>query len=127
MIVEELVHQQKFLDLKSVVGPSQQEVMEANCSCMSPFQLPHTPIQVPKYFEGLYSDVKNEKRRKFLGMVSAMYEAVGRIIRTLKSNNTFEETLFIFMSDNGCNTAEEGNNWPLRGRKNSLWTGSQLC
>jgi hypothetical protein len=88
-----------------------------------PFQLPHAPNQVPEVYEDLYQDVKNEKRRKFLGMVSAMDEAVGSIVRTIKSNNMLEETLFVFLSDNGANTLEGGNNWPLRGGKNSLWEG----
>ena len=61
-------------------------------------------------------------------MVSAMDEAVGRIVRTIKSNNMLEETLFVFLSDNGANTLEleGGNNWPLRRGKNSLWEGGTL-
>ena len=88
-----------------------------------PFQNPHGPSQVPQFFEDIYADVENEKRQKFLGMVSAMDEAVGSIIRTLKSKNMFDETLFVFISDNGANTLEGGNNWPLRGGKGSLWEG----
>ena len=52
----------------------------------------------------IYADVENEKRREYLGMVSAMDEAIGSIVRTLKSNNMFDDTLFIFLSDNGANT-----------------------
>jgi len=88
-----------------------------------PFQSVHFPLEVPQRYVDLYSHIKNENRRKFSGMVTAMDDAIGEIISMLAMKGMFEDTLFIFTADNGGQTLFGGNNWPLRGRKATLWEG----
>lgn len=87
------------------------------------FQAAHAPLQVPQKFEDLHREIKNPRRRKFAGMVSAADEAVGDIMTALKKRNMHKNTLIIFLSDNGATPFAAGNNWPLRGGKSTLWEG----
>nr|XP_006811559.1 PREDICTED: arylsulfatase I-like isoform X2 [Saccoglossus kowalevskii] len=57
-------------------------------------------------------------------MISAMDEAVGNITNALKDKGMWNDTLFIFLSDNGGDMFYAGNNYPFRGNKASLWEGS---
>ena len=52
-----------------------------------------------------------------------MDESLGRIIRKLKAQNQYDNTIFAFSSDNGGQTLFGANNFPFRGRKFSLWQG----
>ncbi|XP_067144724.1 arylsulfatase B-like [Centruroides vittatus] len=88
-----------------------------------PFQSVHAPLQVPKRWEDLYRNIKNNNRRKYCGMVSAMDDAVGKIITSLKKYGFFNNSVIIFTTDNGGQTKAGGNNWPLRGNKGTLWEG----
>lgn len=54
-------------------------------------------------------------------MVEVMDEGVGEIIETLKEIGEYENTVVIFLSDNGAN--EYGSNGVLRGFKNEVYEG----
>lgn len=87
-----------------------------------PFQSPHQPFEVPKKYEDLYSNIGNKFRRTYAGMVSCMDEAVGRVLHAMKRRNMWENTILVFTTDNGGDM-EGSSNYPLRGRKGSLWEG----
>ena len=42
-------------------------------------------------------------RRKYAGLVSSMDDSVGEIVAALESKGIMEDTVIIFMSDNGGN------------------------
>ena len=88
------------------------------------FQSPHAPLQAPEKYKELYDDVEDKDRREYLGMVTAMDEAVGGVIKSLKKEKMFENTIVVFLSDNGANIRQGGSNWPFRGKKGSLWEGA---
>jgi arylsulfatase A-like enzyme len=88
-----------------------------------PFQSVHYPLMVPKIYEDLYPNVKDTKRRTYLGMVSAMDEAVGGIVDKLKASGIYENTVFFYTTDNGGLCGAGGRNAPFRGQKATLWQG----
>ena len=57
-------------------------------------------------------------RRTYMGMVTAMDEAIGNITDTLKEANIEDNTIIIFTTDNGgTDYRSGGSNYPLRGTK----------
>ena len=57
---------------------------------------------MPKRYERLYSDVSDERRRVYSAMVTAMDDAVGRIVAALTRYGHANNTLVIFTSDVSC-------------------------
>ncbi|XP_063885361.1 arylsulfatase B-like [Scylla paramamosain] len=88
-----------------------------------PFQSVHAPLQVPPKYIRQYSYIKDHNRRKKLGMVTAMDDAIGRVVTALKNTGHYNNSVIIFTTDNGGPTISAGNNWPLRGNKSTIWEG----
>lgn len=88
-----------------------------------PFQLTHSPQQVPYDFELWYPTIQNRFRRRFSGMVSALDNDVGQIIAMLKEYGIYDNSIILFTADNGAQVQDGGNNYPLRGSKNTIWEG----
>ncbi|XP_077995138.1 arylsulfatase B-like isoform X2 [Glandiceps talaboti] len=84
----------------------------------------HSPLQVPNKYVDIYPMMERGRRMK-LGMISAVDDAVDTVVTAMKSRGMWENTVFIFMSDNGAPVNDRffGNNWPYRGGKGTLWEG----
>ncbi|KAK7077117.1 hypothetical protein SK128_010596 [Halocaridina rubra] len=88
-----------------------------------PFQSVHAPMQVPQTYTQAYSNVENFKRKKFLGMVLAMDEAVGRVVEALKKTGHYKNSVIIFTTDNGGSLKKGASNHPLKGGKSNYQEG----
>jgi arylsulfatase A-like enzyme len=63
---------------------------------------PHTPLQATKEYMDRYPDVEGEGRRVYSAMVSAVDDYLGDVVAELRNNGLEENTLMVFLSDNGC-------------------------
>lgn len=90
--------------------------------CYIPYNAPHTPHQVPdKYFDKYKAKGLNNELSAIYGMVENVDDNVGRILSYLKQNNLEENTIVIFMSDNGPNGIRF--NGVMKGIKGSVHEG----
>ncbi len=72
----------------------------------------------------MYPDVEDENRRVYLGMVTAMDDLIGNITQELHANSLYENSIILFISDNGGNERTGGaSNDPLKGQKGQLYEG----
>lgn len=86
----------------------------------------HTPLQAKAEKVEKYRDKPVGKRHNnatYAAMIESLDESVGRIIETLKEENLLENTLIVFLSDNGGMLAGISDNSPLRGGKGMPYEG----
>lgn len=88
------------------------------------FNAPHAPMQATEADLELYGHIEDEKRRTYAGMVHRLDVNVGRIINELKEQGIYENTVVVFLSDNGgpC-TSNASINAPFNGQKGILLEG----
>jgi arylsulfatase A-like enzyme len=89
-----------------------------------PFNAQHAPLQAPEKYLKRFPDIKDEKRKIFAAMMSAMDDAVGAVLAQVKKMGQEENTLIVFFSDNGGPTpSTTSKNGPLRGFKATTLEG----
>jgi len=84
----------------------------------------HSPMQADDRWLARFSHITDIHRRIFAAMLAQLDDNIGRLLATLERNGVAENTLIVFLSDNGGATAElTSSNHPLRGGKGDLWEG----
>ena len=79
-------------------------------------------VQVPEKYAAMYHDeVKDEKLARYYGGVTCMDEAIGAVMEAVDKAGQTDNTIFVFMSDNGG--SGNGGNAPLTGSKSTMWEG----
>ncbi|MCF7849592.1 MAG: sulfatase-like hydrolase/transferase [Kiritimatiellales bacterium] len=89
--------------------------------CYIPFNAVHGPFQAPKALVDKYSHIQDKERRLVMAMLESMDSNIGRVLDTLKKNQLMDNTMIIFLSDNGGHQASPSK--PLRGKKGTYWEG----
>ncbi|MBD0779373.1 arylsulfatase [Maribacter sp. ANRC-HE7] len=108
--------------------------------CYLAFNAPHTPLQVPDKYYQQYRDIDpssgfeddprpfvemserdKEDARKVYAMVSNIDDNIGKLLRKLEELNIADNTLVIFMTDNGPQQIRYVAG--MRGRKGSVYRG----
>ena len=88
------------------------------------YTAPHTPMHAREdLLEHFSESIPDTKRRKYAAMVTAMDEGVAAVTEALQRNGMLENTLLVFLSDNGGATNNSSDNGIWRGMKGSKWEG----
>ncbi|XP_077864833.1 arylsulfatase J-like [Saccoglossus kowalevskii] len=87
------------------------------------FQLTGSPLQAPQEKLDKYND-ENPERRAFKAMASVMDDAIQSVVDALQEKGMLDNTYIVFLSDNGGEVTQGGNNWQLRGNKGTLYEGA---
>ena len=89
-----------------------------------PFNAQHAPLQAPQKYLDRFDHVLGKNRQTFAAMMSAMDDAVGKVLGKIRDLGQEENTLIVFLADNGGPTASTtSSNLPLRGYKATTWEG----
>jgi arylsulfatase A-like enzyme len=85
---------------------------------------PVPPLQVPRsYFERLRDRIPNIHQRAYNGLVLAQDDAIGAVLDKLRELGLEQDTLVVFVSDNGCAESRPGSNAPYSGGKYTTYEG----
>ena len=93
------------------------------------FNVPHYPEQSDPKFRGMY-DSMPMPRRSYASMITTTDDRIGQVIRTLDLWGLRDNTIVLFMSDNGHST-EDFHNWDLNygahggGGNTGKWRGAK--
>ncbi|HPU52706.1 MAG TPA: sulfatase-like hydrolase/transferase [Burkholderiaceae bacterium] len=63
---------------------------------------PHTPLQVTQKYFDRFPAIADRTQRVYAGMVSALDDGVGAVLDRLQSLGLADNTIVVFLSDNGC-------------------------
>ncbi len=92
--------------------------------CYIPTNAPHAPLDVRPEDEARYQGkVKQPNQAKFFGMIANIDDNVGRLLDKLKELGLENDTLVVFMNDNGGTAGVSLYNAGMRGGKVTPWLG----
>jgi arylsulfatase A-like enzyme len=88
------------------------------------FNAPHAPLQATEADLELFRHIKDQKRRTYCAMVHRLDVNVGKILQTLKDEGLENNTMVVFISDNGGPVDSNASiNAPFNGQKGILLEG----
>lgn len=92
------------------------------------FNAVHTPLEATEERLKKVASIENKTRRTYAAMTLAMDEAIGKVLAKVRADNLEEQTLIVFISDNGGptmpgTTINGSRNTPLRGSKRTTLEG----
>lgn len=91
------------------------------------FNAPHSPMQATEEDLKLFNHIEDELRRTYCAMVSRLDLNVGKILEAIMNQGLEDNTLVVFLSDNGGPAVDPISNGsvnaPLRGQKTTVLEG----
>lgn len=87
------------------------------------YNAPHTPLEATAEDLAKFSHIKDKKRRTYAAMVYAVDRGVAKVTEALKKNGQYENTMLVFLSDNGGKLSQGAENTPLKEGKGSAHEG----
>ena len=89
-----------------------------------PFTAPHAPMEAKPVHMQKFAHIQPKMRRQCVSMIHSMDENIGRILQALKEAGVEENTLVVFLSDNGGKPNNNASiNDPFRGAKGQFFEG----
>ena len=86
-------------------------------------QATHAPLQARAEIMAKIPQSSNPARDIYKAMVYDVDLAVDEIVKTLKANKLYDDTVIVFTSDNGGAISHGASNFPLRGTKGTTFEG----
>jgi arylsulfatase A-like enzyme len=103
---------------------------EQSFFCYAAFTAPHTPRQAPQSYLQRYAnlddnaaDGKPSDAQAMAAQIACLDDAIGRILAAIEQAGIAQDTLVIYINDNGGLASVPGNNEPLRGGKFTVYEG----
>jgi arylsulfatase A-like enzyme len=90
------------------------------------YNAPHAPIQPPPEWIGkVLKRERNisDKRAKLVALIEHLDDNIGRILNQLENSGQLDNTVILFVSDNGGDSRYAAGNGPYRGGKGDLYDG----
>jgi arylsulfatase A-like enzyme len=88
------------------------------------FNAVHHPLETPERYKDSFSQFKIPEKRKYATMLTAMDDAVGKVLAKVRESGLEEDTLIFFLGDNGgYRLAGFAPNIPLNGFKGDAFEG----
>ena len=84
---------------------------------------PHAPLDVPEKYEKMYAGKVEDKAAKFFGMITNIDDNFGRLMSKLKNLGVDDNTLVIYINDNGGTAGCKVWNAGMRGTKGTAFNG----
>ena len=98
--------------------------------CYVPYSAPHDPFQAPDEYIKRYqhldddpADGRPSNKQVMSAMITCMDDGIGRILGAIEKAGVANDTLVLFMSDNGGVGGIAENNKPLRAAKLTVFEG----
>jgi len=91
-----------------------------------PYTAPHVPLQPPKEWEEKVKKREpglSETRTKLVALIEHLDDGIGRVLAALEKNGMLDNTLIIFVSDNGGHAPSEASMGIYRGAKEDMYEG----
>lgn len=117
--------------LTDYLGERAAEFVARNAKSKEPYFLylaptaPHDPLEVTQEYYDRFPNIQSELNRIYAAMVSSLDDMVGEVLDAVEASGEKENTLIVFLSDNGCAAYYPGMCAcePLRGGKLTHYEG----
>jgi arylsulfatase A-like enzyme len=90
------------------------------------YNAPHVPIQPPAEWLQKVKEREpgiTDKRAGLVALIEQLDDGIGQVIKSLKESGAYENTVIVFLSDNGGQLSVGANNGKVRDGKGSVYEG----
>jgi arylsulfatase A-like enzyme len=85
--------------------------------------VPHMPLWPPEKYANLYKDKVSPDETAFFAMIANLDDNIGSLDQWLKKNGLYDDTIVVFLTDNGGTAGRQVFNSGLRDFKSSNYEG----